>query len=390
MHMHAIKDCRAFVLPYVMMISVILIAIVALILAHTQAVISSTQAIEEKNSSFNAAEAGLNAALDSLDTSLLMIGSRSATLPNGYRYQYTIYPNLLGALGTLLKDPILGQGDLVIPALSAVIVSNGSGPKNERPSTVQALVAINIATINFQRYAIVAGRNIQGTYLGAVRDTSGGNGAVLHAGGSINASVAGGVAGDATASGDTNTLLPHTVNSGEVSLPTVSQFDTMVSNFENQTTLFPGPANVYVPDGGALASGYACPSGSSSGGCLLFYDGALDMPSQQVSFSGQWTVVVNGDFSQTGVSSMTFASRPGILIVNGNAQIEGNGVSSAYVEVKGSTAFGGSGDFQGALITLGNFTFDDDSSGFFAFDASVLPPPKIIAGRVKVVTYAEF
>ena len=132
-----------------------------------------------------------------------------------------------------------------------------------------------------------------------------------------------------------------------------------------------------------------CPSGGSSG-CLLFYDGALDMPTQQVTFSGQWTVVVNGDFSQTGVSSMTFASRPGILIVNGNAQIEGNGVSSAYVEVKGSTAFGGTGDFDGALITLGNFTFDDDSSGFFDFDASVLPPPKIIAGRVKVVTYAEF
>lgn len=389
MRMHEISGRRAFVLPYVMMIAVVLIAIITLIVAHTQAVISSTQAIEEKNSSFNAAEAGLNAALDSLDTSLLLIGSRSATLPNGYRYTYTIYPNLLGALGTLLKDPVTGQGDLVIPALSAVIVSNGSGPKNERPSTVQALVAINIATINFQHYAVVTGRNIQGTYAGAIRDVSGGNGADMHAGGSINASIAGGVAGNATASGDTNTLTPHTVNSGEVALPTVSQFDTMVSNFENQTKLFPGPANVYVPDGGGLASGYTCSSGGSSG-CLLFYDGALDMPSQQITFSGQWTVVVNGDFSQTGVSSMTFASRPGIVVVNGNAQIEGNGLDSAYVEVKGSTAFGGTGDFKGALITLGNFTFDGDSAGYFDFDASVLPPPKIIAGRVKVVTYAEF
>lgn len=372
-----------------MMIGVILIAIVVLILGHMQAVLESTRAIEEKNSSFNAAEAGLNAALDSLDTSLLPIGSRSATLQNGYRYSYTIYPNLLGALGILLRDPVTGQGDLVIPGLSAVIVSHGNGPANERPSTVQALVAINIATINFQHYAVVTGRNIQGTYAGAIRDVAGGNGAALHAGGSINASIAGGVAGNATASGDTNTLPPFTVNSGEVALPTVSQFDTMVSNFENQTKLFPGPANVYVPEDGTLATGYTC-STSGSSGCLLYYDGTLQMPSQQVTFSGHWTVVVNGDLQQTGVASMTFASQPGVLVVNGNAQIEGNGLTSAYVEVKGSTLFGGTGDFKGALITLGNFTFDGDSAGNFDYDASVLPPAKIIAGRVKVVTYAEF
>jgi hypothetical protein len=380
---------RAFVLPYVMMIAVILVAITGVILLQTQAVLHNTQAIEAKNSSFNAAEAGLNSALDALDSSLLAIGSRSATLPNGYRYTYTIYPNLLGTLGTLLNDPVTKQGDLIIPALSAVIVSNGSGPQNERPSVVEALVAINIATINFQHYAVVAGRNIQGTFEGAIRDVSGANGAALHSGGSINASVTGGVAGNATASGDTNTLPPYTTQSGEVALPTISQFDTMVSNYENQTKLFPGTTNVYVPDGGIINSGYTCPSGTASG-CLLFYDGELAMPTQQVTFAGQWTVVINGDLRQTGSSSLTFASQPGVLIINGNAQIEGNGVTGAYVEVKGSTAFGGSGNFKGALITLGNFTFDGASTGFFDFDATVLPPAKIIAGRVKVVTYSEF
>jgi hypothetical protein len=385
------KGRRAFVLPYVMMIAVILMAITGLILARTQAVESNTKTIEEKNSSFNAAEAGLNAALDALDTSLLTIGSRSATLPDGYRYTYTIYPNLLGSLGTLLKDPVTGQGDLVIPALSAVIVSTGSGPGNERPTVVEALVSINIATINFQHYAIVTGRNIQGADAAGIRDVAGASGAALHAGGVINASVAGGVSGSATASGDTNTLAPHTTHAGTVSLPTVSQFDTMVSNYENQTKLFPGPSNVYVADGGALASSYVCPSGTPAGGCLLFYDGKLVMESQQILFSGQWTVVVNGDLNQTGTSSLTFASQPGVLVINGNALIEGGGVSSAYVEVKGSTAFGGTGDLKGALTTLGNFTFDAErSSAWFDYDASVLPPPKLIAGRVKVVTYAEF
>jgi hypothetical protein len=374
-----------------MMIAVVLIAITGLILAQTQVVESNTQTAEEKNSSFNAAEAGLNAALDSLDTSLLLAGSRSASLSNGYRYSYTIYPNLLGTVSTLLKDPVTGQGDLVIPALSAVIVSAGSGPQNQRPTVVEALVQINIATINFQHYAIVAGRNIQGSFPGGVRDVSGANGAALHAGGSINAAVTSGVAGNATASGDTNTLPPHTVRSGEVSLPTVSQFDAMVSNYENQTKLFPGSANVYVADTSALASTYFCPSTAPSGGCLLFYDGKLAMPSQQITLAGQWTVVVNGDFQQSGASSLTFSSQPGTVVVNGNAQIAGNGVSGAYVEVKGSTAFGGSGNFKGALITLGNFTFDaGSSSGSFDFDPAALPPPKVIAGRVKVVTYSEF
>jgi len=236
---------------------------------------------------------------------------------------------------------------------------------------------------------VVAGRNIQGAFGGSIDDVTGSSGADVHAGGSINASVAGRFQGTATATGDTNTLAPYTANSGEVSLPTVSQFDAMVSNYENQTKLFAGPSNIYVSDGGSLSSGYTCPSGSSSG-CLLFYDGSLALASQQVTFSGAWTVVVNGDLQATDVSALTFASQPGVLVVNGNAQIEGNGISRAYVEVKGSTAFGGAGGFRGALITLGNFTFDDGSTGDLDFDPAVLPPPKIIAGRVKVVTYAEF
>lgn len=382
---------RAFVLPYVMMIAVVMIAITGLILARTQTIESNTRTIEEKNSSFNAAEAGLNAALDALDRSILTIGGGRATLSNGYKYSYSIYPNLLGSLSIVLRDPVTGQRDLVIPALSAVIVSKGSGPNNERPSIVEALVTVNVATINFQRFAIIAGRNIQGTDQLGIRDVSATRSGAVHAGGSINASLAGGIEGSATATGDTNTLPPYTTHADQIALPAVSHFDTMVSNYENQTKLFPGPANIYVPDGGSLSPSYVCPTSAPATGCLLFFDGKLVIPSQQVAFSGKWTFVINGDLQQTGVSSLTFSGMPGTMVVNGNASLEGNGVKGTYLMVKGSTQFGGTGSFRGALITLGNFTFDaNSSSGWFDFDPSVVPPPKIIAGRVKVVTYSEF
>jgi hypothetical protein len=165
----------------------------------------------------------------------------------------------------------------------------------------------------------------------------------------------------------------------------------MVSNYENQTKLFPGSSEIFIPGGENLESSYVCPASAPAASCVLFYDGELAMPSQQITFSGHWTFVVNGDLHQSGSSTLTFASQPGVLVVNGNAQIEGAGVTNAYVEVKGSTSYGGMGDFKGALITLGNFTFDPDgSTGTFDYDASVLPPPQLIAGRVKVVTYAEF
>jgi hypothetical protein len=101
-------------------------------------------------------------------------------------------------------------------------------------------------------------------------------------------------------------------------------------------------------------------------------------------------VVVNGDLQQRGAASLSFVTQPGVLVVNGNAQLHGGGVTGAYVEVKGSAVLGGAGNFKGALIALGNFTFDGGSTGSLDFDSSVLPPAKIIAGRVKVVTYAEF
>jgi len=381
---------RAFVLPYIMLLCVVLLALAALMITGSQDVARGTDSIEEKNGTFDAAEAGLNDALDGLNVSLSMILGGRGTMANGYKYSYSIHPNFLGLLGSLIPDPIRGLGLVNIPGGSAIIVSIGKSPDGGRTSTVEALVTVNTATVNFQRYAIIAGRNIQGSYQNGLVDAGMTNYAHVHANGSINASVSGGIQGNATASGDTNTLPPFKTQTSTIALPTVAQFDTLVSNYEDQTKLFPGAANLYVAAGSSLAPAYTCQSSVTSG-CLLFYDGPLNLASQSVTFNGPWTLVINGDFTQGTTASIAFVGQPGLLITNGNASIEGAGLTNAYVEVKGSTLFGGSGTFAGAMITLGNFTFDsNDSSGQFRFKSGVVPPAMTITGRVKVVTYAEY
>lgn len=382
---------RAFVLPCVMMLCVVLLAVAALLLASAQDLAHSTGSIERKNATFDAAEAGLNAALEDLNASQLSSGSTSGSVSNGYLYTYTIYPNLKSASDSSIGDPIKGKGNINIPSGSAVIVSVGRDPQGGRPSTVEALITAHTAQVNFQKYAIIAGRNMQGTYLNGITDIGNGNKALVHANGSINVSVSGTIQGMVSASGDTNTLPPGKTGTALLALPTVGQFDTLVSNYEDEVKLYPGPTAVYLAKGSELTSSYSCPTPGPADGCLLFYDGPLDLTWQKTTFDGQWTFVVNGDLTQSSTATLTFTGHSGIVVANGNASIEGNGVTNAYVEVKGSTLFGGTGPFSGAIITLGNFTFDsNNSSGPFQFDSSVVPPAKTIVGRVKVVTYGEY
>lgn len=382
---------RGFVLPYVMLLCFIVVAFSAVLLSGALNVAHGARSIEGKNSAFNAAEAGLNAGLEALNISHSNTASTTGTLANSYVYSYTIYSNLGGGLGISIGDPIKGHGSVQVPGDSALIVSVGSDPNGGRPSTVEALVAAHSVTVNFQKYAIIAGRNIQGSYQNGISDLANRGEAFVQADGSINATIASGVQGNAFASGDTNTLPPGRTGAKALALPTVGQFDTLVSNYEDTVKVSPGAANQYASVGSTLVSNYDCPTPAPVDGCLLFYDGPLELTSQQITFTGPWTLIINGDFTQGSPASVTFADKPGLIVANGNASIEGNGLKNAYVEVKGSTLFGGPGTFTGALITLGNFTFDsDNSSGAFRFDATVVPPAKTITGRVKVVTYAEY
>jgi hypothetical protein len=383
---------RGFVLPYVLGFAAVLAVIAMMLLQSANNASESTFSIQDKNAVFDAAEAGLNAALDDLDVSLLTGATRTSTLPNGYNFTYTIYPNFLGSVVKLINDPITGTGQINIPIGGAIIDSTGTDPTGTRSTTVEAAVSVDTTQLTYPHVAVAGGLDIQGSYdpLG-ITDPSGTNSASVHANGNITASVGGGVQGPASASGLVNSLPPGTTSAPAVPLPTVSQFDYMVASYKSQATVIGGPTNLYVPAGGSLSSNYVCSGLGILLGCLLFYDGTLDQSTQGVTFSGPWTMVVNGDLDESGPSFVTFLTKPNLLVVNGNAHFQGSSHVDGYVQVKGSTHLGGNGLFTGAIMSLGTLTFDGDSgAGGIVYDPAVIPPTHALTGLVKIVTYAEY
>ena len=388
---------RGHILAMVLLFVALLATIATLLLSSAQYAASGTRAMEQKNGTLDAAEAGLNAALDALDLSLAALTSRGARLPNGYHYSYKIYPNFTGLQSLFITDPITGNGHIALPAIGAVIVSTGTGPNGERPTTVEAAVTADITQLTYPHDAIVTGLSIQGSYGDAVTDSTGMKAAIVHANGNITARVSGGVQGSTEASGSTNSLRPGTTHAAQVPLPTVSQFDYMVASYKNQASVFNGPTNVYVPAGGRLAPSYTCgASGPISAitslitGCLLFYDGPLDLTTEHITLTGPWTMVVNGKYQQSGPASLMFVGHPALLVVNGNAYLRGSGALTAYLEVKGSTELGGDTAFTGAHMSLGSLSFKGGGIGKFVYDPSVIPPLRVMTGLVKIETYAEY
>ncbi|HKW44112.1 MAG TPA: hypothetical protein VJN22_00560 [Candidatus Eremiobacteraceae bacterium] len=381
-----------FVLPYVMGFAAVLAVIAMLLLQSADNASVSTYSIEDKNAVFDAAEAGLNAALDDLDVSLLTSANRTSTLPNGYTFTYKIYPNFTNLSALLMTDPINSAGQLYLPIGGAIIDSTGSDPSGTRSTTVEAAVSVDTTQLTYPHLAVAAGLDIQGSYDPlSITDPGGSNGAAVHANGNITASVSGGIQGPATASGSVNTLPSGTTNAQTIPLPTVSQFDYMIASDKSQAQLFGGPTNVYVSGGSSLSPTYICSGLGVLLGCMLFYDGPLDLSTSGVTFSGPWTMVVNGDLDASGSGYIVFGTNPDLLVVNGNAHFAGSSYVKGYVQVKGSTTIGGSGLFTGAIMSLGSLTFAGGSgSGGIAYDPSVIPPPHLLTGLVKIVTYAEY
>jgi hypothetical protein len=398
---------RGFLLVYALVIVSILALVATFVLASAEQAASDARQTEVKNESFDASEAGLNAALDALDTSLLNVGSRSATLSDGFKYTYAIYPNLLGGAPQTINDPAQGllnsvlttlggllqtlgqpQGGntIAIPALGAVIVSVGTGPKGERPTVLEAAVTVEIGSLSYPHYAALTGLNVQGDYQ-APFATGGGNAITLHANESIRAEVTSSFQARAEAGGGTNTIPPGTTHASTISLPMVSQFDYMVASMKNQAQSGGNADDHYQAKGSVLGTTYAC---GASHSCVLFYDGPLKVTSGQTTFTGQWTVVVNGNLTINGGAGINFQNRPSELVVNGTASIAGNGATAAYLEVKGGAKLAGDATFTGAIMTLGTLTFDGGGGGAFTYDPTVIPPVRPLAGLVKVISYAEY
>ena len=386
------RSNRGFVLPYVLAFAALL-AVIAMMLLQSATVAShSTYSIQDKNAVFNAAEAGLNAGLDDLDVSLLTSTLRTATLPNGYSYSYKIYPNFTGLGLNPILDPINGASQVFVPVGGAIIYSTGHDPTGTRTATVEAAVSIDTTQLTYPHDVEAVGLDIQGSYGSrGITDPSGTNSAYVHANGNITASLSGGIQGTASASGSVNSLTAGNINMPTVPLPTVSQFDYLISSYKSQAQNFSGPTNVYQAAGTSLSNSYICPGFGALLGCLLFYDGPLTLSSQTVSFSGPWTMVVNGNLSETGSAFIAFGTKPNLLIVNGNALFAGNSYVTGYVQTKGGTTIAGNGVFTGAMMTLGTLTFaGGGSSGGLVYDPAVIPPTHALTGLVKIVTYAEY
>ena len=398
---------RAFLLVYALVIVGILALVATFVLASADQAATTARQTEVKNESFDAAEAGLDAALDALDTSLLNTQSRSATLSNGFRYKYAVYPNLLGTNPLTITDPaqnILdsllttvggvlqvlshpqGGDTIAVPALGAVIVAAGTGPHGERPTVLEAAVTVEIGSLTYPHYAALTGLNVQGEY-DAPFVTGGGTAVTIHANESVRAQVTPAFQGRAEAGGGTNTLPPNTTHAPSVSLPMVSQFDYMVASMKNQAESGTNADEHYQAKNTVLEASYSCAPGHA---CVLFYDGPLKVTAGQTTFGGAWTVVVDGNLTLAGGGGMNFQSRPSELIVNGTSDLSGSGATTAYLESKGGVKIAGDATFAGAVMTLGTLTFAGGGGGSFTYDPSVIPGARPLAGLVKVISYAEY
>jgi hypothetical protein len=110
-----------------------------------------------------------------------------------------------------------------------------------------------------------------------------------------------------------------------------------------------------------------------------------------ISFTGRVLLVINGDYSSTGSSGITFqGGTKSLFVVNGNADIGGNGTAAALIWAKGDTTLHGNGFQLGALVSGGNVNFaGGGSTGGFKYDPSLNNFSITIPGHIVVMTYGE-
>ncbi|MBC5807060.1 MAG: hypothetical protein GIX00_00460 [Candidatus Eremiobacteraeota bacterium] len=380
------RSQRGFALIFSLFIMVLLLITTLLLLQNAQGTAANTRANELKNGALNAAEAGANKAMDALDGSLAATGPGSGTLANGYKYSYTIYPNLSNGPQRTYTDPQLGS--IVVPSAMAAIVSVGTGPVLERPVTVEEIIQAPV-NFNLGSDAILANVDISGHWnhkIGIEESSPGANDANIHANRNVTADV-GFLHGTATASGTTDSLngSPGGVNTSQQFVP-LGQFPALIQYMQNH-------ASVTV-NGGSLASSYTCPAYVAGVlGRVIFYNGSLHPSGQaKTTFTGDCILVINGDYDQTGQASMAFqASQHSIMLVNGNASYAGNAATSALLWSKGDITLDGNANITGAVVAGGSVSFGGGGSGGgFEYDRSFLNFQVNIPSKIKTAAYAEY
>jgi Tfp pilus assembly protein PilX len=397
MHRHARTNYhqRGFAMMLTLFITSLLLVIGLAMLGVSQYSAVAAQNVERKQDSFNAAEAGLNTAIDKLDGSLSYNATNtSGTLSNNYTYQYTVVNNLSGGGGVPATDPVTGQ-PITVPAARAFLYSKGQGPNGERATTVEAIVKQTGSQFQFPNDAIDAGLDIAGNwnYKSGIKSSSpGADDANIHANHNVTVDL-GYLQGTSTASGATNSLnnSPTAVNTPQKTLPT-AQMPTFVAA-EKSIAKAGGPYALYIPAGGTVPSTYTCPDGAPATGCVVFLDGPLTISGhQEITFTGTVTFVVNGNYSATGQSQISFqAGTKSLFAVNGNADDGGLGTMYALIWSKGDTILHGNGWQTGAVVAGGNaYLYGGGSNGGFIYDQALSNFSINLPGHIVVSAYGEY
>jgi|GEM_PF-6770184 len=371
-------------------------------LTNSQYTAIDTMSTEQKNLAFDAADAGLNAAMDQLDGSLASTGSQNnVALANGYQYSFSIDPNLIGTNPKNINDPI--AGNVKLPPGSALVTSNGVGPNAGRSSTIEAVVQVGQNTITFTNDAIDAKGDIQGNWnsgncIGVKDSSNGAKDANVHANGNITAnacfvdgiaSASGSVTGSVNASCNT---APCTVNNApQVAIPVMPPFIAQEKTLAQQYSY-----NSYIDpnSGGSMPTSFTCDmSKAGANGCVVFYDGAFSMAGQtSLTFTGRVTLVINGSYSSTGLSSLTMQSgTKSMLVVNGSADVGGNGSAAALIWANSDVTLNGNAFVLGAIVSNGNVDLHGGGNGGgLQRDATLQNVSQTVPGKTKVIAYAEY
>jgi hypothetical protein len=387
---------RGFAMVFALFIITLMLVVGLAMLSVSQSSSANTRNLESKQGSFNAAEAGLDKAIDSLDTfpSFSSTAGINGSLANGYHFTYYVYNYFVNPSPPTFTDPVTGD-QIQVPVNHALIISTGKGPNGERPTTIESIVKNIPGTLTFPNDAIDAGLDIQGVWnnkIGLAGSSPGANNANIHANHNVTATV-GFLQGTSTASGTVNSLNsgPTGVNTPQVVLPT-NQLPGFVAS-ELSIAQSGGPYAKYISAGGSLPTTFTCPSYAPAAGCTIFYDGSLSIAANATyTFTGKVILVINGNFSSTGNSVLKFgAGTQSIFVVNGNADIGGNGTTGALIWVKGDTTLHGNANYTGAIVSGGNVIFNGGGSGGgFLYDGSLKGVQLPIPGHVVITTFGEY
>ena len=389
---------RGFTMIAALLITVILLLAALAMITNANYTAADTRQTEQKNSAFDAAYAGLNAVMDSMDGTTTNL-SQSSTLSNGYSYTTTGVSHLTDSSSTTwtTTDPATGQ-TITLPGGTAFVSSTGKSPNSGRTVVVEGVVKTGQTTVTFPNDTIDAAIDIDRTWnsgnncIGVTASSSGANDGNIHANGNIPANICftqGNASASGTITGNPNAT-STTPSAPQITFPVMGPFIS-----QEKALAQAGGNNLYINpgSGGTMPTSFTCPSSVGGDGCVVFYDGNYTMAGGvSLTFSGEVTLVINGNYKSDGNSSLVMQSGThSMLVVNGNAEMGGNNSTGALVWAKGDATLHGNESILGSVIANGNVHLaGGGSNGGVQRDLTLKNTTRLFPGKVVLIGYAEY